>query len=149
MNRCKTCRKRKTRCSGEKPVCETCKQNGQECLGYAEPTPKGGPRHARRDSKNVSNEQSLQATDGVNFFSAGSFRAHQRHSSQPALSTHSSTAGDYSQPPSSPSPLGIEMDVSMVKLEDEIFDQEMTEDADSPDITCKSPLSRGKHKLNI
>ncbi|RPB01882.1 hypothetical protein L873DRAFT_1674713 [Choiromyces venosus 120613-1] len=35
---CKTCRKRKTRCSGEKPICETCRQNGHSCLGYSDPT---------------------------------------------------------------------------------------------------------------
>lgn len=29
-----TCRKRKTRCAGEKPVCSTCTKNGHDCLGY-------------------------------------------------------------------------------------------------------------------
>ena len=33
---CLTCRRRKTRCSGEKPSCKTCSENGQECSGYAE-----------------------------------------------------------------------------------------------------------------
>ncbi|EME85565.1 uncharacterized protein MYCFIDRAFT_150631 [Pseudocercospora fijiensis CIRAD86] len=39
---CLTCRKRKTACSGERPFCETCKQNKLECRGYTEtaaPTP--------------------------------------------------------------------------------------------------------------
>ncbi|KAL2160826.1 hypothetical protein VTH06DRAFT_1023 [Thermothelomyces fergusii] len=31
---CLTCRKRKTRCAGEKPDCSTCKKNGHVCLGY-------------------------------------------------------------------------------------------------------------------
>ncbi|KAM7216881.1 Fungal specific transcription factor domain containing protein [Rhypophila decipiens] len=31
---CLTCRKRKTRCAGEKPVCSTCSKNGHTCLGY-------------------------------------------------------------------------------------------------------------------
>ncbi|KAK1829275.1 fungal-specific transcription factor domain-containing protein [Podospora conica] len=31
---CLTCRKRKTRCAGEKPVCSTCTKNGHDCLGY-------------------------------------------------------------------------------------------------------------------
>ncbi|KAK3386550.1 fungal-specific transcription factor domain-containing protein [Podospora didyma] len=31
---CLTCRKRKTRCAGEKPVCSTCTKNGHNCLGY-------------------------------------------------------------------------------------------------------------------
>ncbi|TGZ81706.1 hypothetical protein EX30DRAFT_363696 [Ascodesmis nigricans] len=33
---CITCRKRKTRCSGEKPVCQTCAQSKQQCHGYRE-----------------------------------------------------------------------------------------------------------------
>ncbi|KAJ9605709.1 hypothetical protein H2200_009558 [Cladophialophora chaetospira] len=31
---CLTCRKRKTRCSGERPECSTCTRNGHECSGY-------------------------------------------------------------------------------------------------------------------
>ncbi|KAM7208523.1 Fungal specific transcription factor domain containing protein [Naviculisporaceae sp. PSN 640] len=31
---CLTCRKRKTRCAGEKPICSTCTKNGHTCLGY-------------------------------------------------------------------------------------------------------------------
>lgn len=34
--RCRTCRKRKTRCDGKRPLCSTCTDNGHECLGYAE-----------------------------------------------------------------------------------------------------------------
>ncbi|EPE07749.1 pathway-specific nitrogen regulator [Ophiostoma piceae UAMH 11346] len=33
---CLTCRKRKTRCAGERPVCSTCTKNGHECLGYSD-----------------------------------------------------------------------------------------------------------------
>ncbi|KAJ1338729.1 proline utilization trans-activator [Microdochium nivale] len=33
---CLTCRKRKTRCAGEHPVCSTCTKNGHECLGYTD-----------------------------------------------------------------------------------------------------------------
>lgn len=35
---CLTCRRRKTRCDGEKPLCSTCTKNGHECLGYPEET---------------------------------------------------------------------------------------------------------------
>ncbi len=31
-----TCRKRKTRCAGERPTCSTCTKNGHLCLGYTE-----------------------------------------------------------------------------------------------------------------
>ena len=34
--RCRTCRKRKTRCDGKRPLCSTCTENGHECLGYAD-----------------------------------------------------------------------------------------------------------------
>ncbi|KAL2197134.1 fungal-specific transcription factor domain-containing protein [Corynascus similis CBS 632.67] len=33
---CLTCRRRKTRCAGEKPDCSTCKKNGHVCLGYTD-----------------------------------------------------------------------------------------------------------------
>lgn len=32
--RCLTCRRRKTRCAGEQPICTTCTKNGHQCLGY-------------------------------------------------------------------------------------------------------------------
>ena len=32
---CLTCRKRKTACSGERPFCDTCKQNKLDCAGYS------------------------------------------------------------------------------------------------------------------
>lgn len=34
--RCLTCRRRKTRCAGERPLCSTCTKNGHRCLGYPE-----------------------------------------------------------------------------------------------------------------
>ncbi|KAH5752312.1 hypothetical protein HBI88_218900 [Parastagonospora nodorum] len=33
---CLTCRRKKTRCSGERPVCSTCVNNKHECAGYGE-----------------------------------------------------------------------------------------------------------------
>lgn len=36
LHRCLTCRKRKTRCDGEKPICSTCEKNGHQCLGYTD-----------------------------------------------------------------------------------------------------------------
>lgn len=40
---CLTCRKKKTRCSGERPECKTCTHNGHVCSGYAD-------RPIRKDS---------------------------------------------------------------------------------------------------
>ena len=45
---CLTCRKRKTACSGERPYCETCKQNKLECVGYSAET--ATPSHRRTTS---------------------------------------------------------------------------------------------------
>ncbi|KAG6040596.1 hypothetical protein E4U41_007790 [Claviceps citrina] len=33
---CLTCRRRKTRCAGERPICSTCTKNGHGCQGYPE-----------------------------------------------------------------------------------------------------------------
>lgn len=41
---CLTCRRRKTRCAGEKPLCSTCTKNGHECLGYPDETGNGKTR---------------------------------------------------------------------------------------------------------
>ncbi|KAL5378533.1 hypothetical protein DPSP01_009115 [Paraphaeosphaeria sporulosa] len=52
---CLTCRRKKTRCSGERPICGTCAQNKHQCAGYgddASPTEvaKDGKKVARRES---------------------------------------------------------------------------------------------------
>jgi hypothetical protein len=33
---CQTCRRRKIRCDGTKPICTTCAENGHSCLGYSD-----------------------------------------------------------------------------------------------------------------
>ncbi|EUC37696.1 hypothetical protein COCCADRAFT_1364 [Bipolaris zeicola 26-R-13] len=45
---CLTCRKKKTRCSGERPVCGTCTQNKHECAGYGDDN---GAGDAQKNSK--------------------------------------------------------------------------------------------------
>ncbi|KAL3492861.1 fungal-specific transcription factor domain-containing protein [Aspergillus germanicus] len=47
---CRTCRKRKIRCSGEQPVCKTCSDYNHECLGYSEPA----TTHVRAQSDTTS-----------------------------------------------------------------------------------------------
>ncbi|KAK3315391.1 fungal-specific transcription factor domain-containing protein [Apodospora peruviana] len=68
---CLTCRKRKTRCAGEKPVCSTCTKNGHTCLGYTDIVENqrernvkredgdesAAPRSDRRDAIDLGNEQ--------------------------------------------------------------------------------------------
>ncbi|KAM3548213.1 hypothetical protein ARSEF4850_009542 [Beauveria asiatica] len=40
---CLTCRRRKTRCDGERPTCSTCSRNGHKCLGYPDENKRDGP----------------------------------------------------------------------------------------------------------
>lgn len=49
LHRCLTCRKRKTRCDGEKPTCSTCEKNGLQCLGY----PDQSPEKAKLEPSNI------------------------------------------------------------------------------------------------
>ncbi|KAK0128364.1 hypothetical protein ONS95_000336 [Cadophora gregata] len=50
---CRTCRKRKTRCDGKRPLCSTCTDNGHECMGYAEGS-EGNMKRERKESDNGS-----------------------------------------------------------------------------------------------
>ncbi|OAA37614.1 Transcription factor [Metarhizium rileyi] len=52
---CLTCRRRKTRCAGERPVCSTCTKNGHRCQGY--------PEDSRKDVPIESLEAKLSAED--------------------------------------------------------------------------------------
>ena len=148
-SRCKTCRKRKTRCSGEKPVCTTCKQTGQECLGYTEPTPRGAYRHARRDSRNnpAKDEQAPgphSAERGSRLFGPQA-RPHQRHASQPAvLPSHLILRGI--SPRNSQSPVrhmpdagGDDEDGNGESRDQDLLDRAlgMADGCESPELTCE------------
>ncbi|EXJ87393.1 hypothetical protein A1O3_04352 [Capronia epimyces CBS 606.96] len=54
---CLTCRKRKTRCSGERPECKTCTDNGHVCSGYAERPP-------RKDGERVDDDGEEEEESG-------------------------------------------------------------------------------------
>ncbi|KAK1146980.1 hypothetical protein N8T08_002308 [Aspergillus melleus] len=58
---CRTCRKRKIRCSGEQPVCKTCSDYNHVCLGYNDP-----PTHARSQSDAASRTPTLPSAPGPN-----------------------------------------------------------------------------------
>ncbi|TLD07934.1 hypothetical protein E2P81_ATG10169 [Venturia nashicola] len=54
---CLTCRKRKTACSGERPFCDTCKQNKLDCAGYSnEAAASSGKRTESDNTSRASNE---------------------------------------------------------------------------------------------
>ncbi|KAF1947544.1 pathway-specific nitrogen regulator [Clathrospora elynae] len=56
---CLTCRKKKTRCSGERPVCGTCTQNKHECAGYGDDN---GASEAHKDGKKATRRESVSNT---------------------------------------------------------------------------------------
>ncbi|EQL28981.1 hypothetical protein BDFG_08337 [Blastomyces dermatitidis ATCC 26199] len=66
---CKTCRKRKIRCSGERPVCKTCSDYGHNCLGYKDPaatlntrkTTKSDTAPTRRDDATSASPQTSKS----------------------------------------------------------------------------------------
>ncbi|KAI9932147.1 hypothetical protein MW887_009656 [Aspergillus wentii] len=58
---CRTCRKRKIRCSGEQPVCKTCSDYNHTCLGYNEP-----PSHARSQSDTAPRTPAIPSLPGPN-----------------------------------------------------------------------------------
>ncbi|KIW04813.1 uncharacterized protein PV09_03998 [Verruconis gallopava] len=69
---CNTCRRRKTRCSGEKPSCETCKESNQTCTGY-------GPASGARTSptKDVEGfEDQRKSRDGRDASSRSASQSH-------------------------------------------------------------------------
>ncbi|KAL1800084.1 hypothetical protein ACET3X_000426 [Alternaria dauci] len=56
---CLTCRKKKTRCSGERPVCGTCIQNKHECAGYGDDN---ATSEAQKDCKKTARRESTVST---------------------------------------------------------------------------------------
>lgn len=60
---CLTCRKRKTRCSGERPICKTCSDNAHTCAGYADrPSRKGGAKILSDEDDECEGEESGEMT---------------------------------------------------------------------------------------
>ncbi len=60
---CLTCRKRKTRCSGERPKCRTCTNNGHECSGYAERSNTEADRAEDNDEEEIDPLSTILAND--------------------------------------------------------------------------------------
>ncbi|KAL1953530.1 hypothetical protein VTO42DRAFT_2628 [Malbranchea cinnamomea] len=54
---CRTCRKRKTKCTGEQPVCQTCTDCGHTCLGYSDP-----PNYSQGNSRPKPSSYSSKAS---------------------------------------------------------------------------------------
>ncbi|KAJ2965184.1 hypothetical protein NQ176_g10740 [Zarea fungicola] len=77
---CLTCRRRKTRCDGERPICSTCTKNGHKCLGYPEDTKRDGdPADSRYE----------QTDDHDQDTAAAASSSHQHFRSEPDSSSSS------------------------------------------------------------
>ncbi|KAG9239072.1 fungal-specific transcription factor domain-containing protein [Amylocarpus encephaloides] len=59
---CRTCRKRKTRCDGKRPLCSTCTENGHTCLGY-EAIGEGTNKKERKESETTRDEQAEEEVE--------------------------------------------------------------------------------------
>ena len=109
---CLTCRRRKTRCAGERPLCSTCTKNGHRCLGYPEDTKKdiNGDGHDVRhddtddlgDDDSPVEEESLRPRKFPSKISVSGHTTHQRASVSPpmseaAMAVSPTTAGDLNQ----------------------------------------------------
>ncbi|TFA98395.1 hypothetical protein CCMA1212_009801 [Trichoderma ghanense] len=62
---CLTCRRRKTRCAGERPLCTTCTKNGHQCLGYPEDRRDGEAAGRTGDEETTPREDVNQGEDDV------------------------------------------------------------------------------------
>lgn len=95
---CLTCRKRKTACSGERPFCDTCKQNKLDCAGYSNEGVGGSSTAITNTNKRTESDQprpaneSKQATSKTNERGTHEGRSDSRTSStQHASSTSNSS----------------------------------------------------------
>ncbi|KAL4871303.1 hypothetical protein BDV12DRAFT_164575 [Aspergillus spectabilis] len=102
---CRTCRKRKIRCSGEQPVCKTCSDYNHECLGYSEPA-----THVRAQSDTASRTPTTSAlptpTDPAT--SRGPLEADCRLSESPRPTTLSTGIDKLGKSPEIPKALKLE-----------------------------------------
>ncbi|CAG8575532.1 9257_t:CDS:1, partial [Scutellospora calospora] len=93
---CLTCRKRKTACSGERPFCDTCKQNKLDCAGYSNEATTGSS--STNTSKRAESDQSRPANESRQPTSKANDRGtHDGQSNSRTSSTqHTSSTSDLS-----------------------------------------------------
>ncbi|KAL2824095.1 fungal-specific transcription factor domain-containing protein [Aspergillus cavernicola] len=94
---CRTCRKRKIRCSGEQPVCKTCSDYNHECLGYSDPT----ATHIRAHSDTASRTPTTPSlpTPNESATSRGLLEADSRPPNSPRRATLPSGLENFGKPP--------------------------------------------------
>ena len=76
---CMTCRKRKTACSGERPYCNTCKQNNLYCAGFSTDSQSQRPKHGKVETGSPTSSDKEDAPKNNTF--------KKPHSSPPKSST--------------------------------------------------------------
>ncbi|KAF5862382.1 hypothetical protein ETB97_011739 [Aspergillus alliaceus] len=79
---CRTCRKRKIRCSGEQPVCKTCSDYNHICLGYNEPS-----THTRSQSDVASRNPTIPPLLGPSDSSSTAVKVESRSPDSPPQAT--------------------------------------------------------------
>ncbi|KAE8146902.1 fungal-specific transcription factor domain-containing protein [Aspergillus avenaceus] len=79
---CRTCRRRKIRCSGEQPVCKTCSDYNHVCLGYNEPA-----THVRSQSDVASRTPTIAPLPGPKGIPNKSEKDESRSPSSPPRAT--------------------------------------------------------------
>lgn len=90
-----TCRKRKTACSGERPTCETCKQNKLECAGYSEATTTPG-HHRTTTTLESSNRRQSDLGAGTSGKQGNSQDVHAKTPLSPGNAIANGRIGDQS-----------------------------------------------------
>ncbi|KAL2871907.1 putative C6 transcription factor [Aspergillus lucknowensis] len=102
---CRTCRKRKIRCSGEQPVCKTCSDYNHECLGYSEPA-----THVRAQSDTLSRTPTTPSLPTPNDSVAlrGASETESRPSDSPRRETQPSAVDNLGNSPEVPKPLKLD-----------------------------------------
>lgn len=93
--RCLTCRRRKTRCAGERPLCSTCTKNGHECLGYPEDKRDGTDAAEGRSAQDEENETDGDDDDEGEKKANGSEppRKNHHHETHASSATHTNWTG--------------------------------------------------------
>src|SRR5690606_33159737 len=86
---CLTCRRRKTRCFGERPVCSTCTKNSYTCQGYSD------------DAEKKKQEEDM---DGSSKAALTGFQPHGNDSADENKRRHSKS--NLSAAQSTPAPIG-------------------------------------------
>ncbi|KAM4060782.1 fungal specific transcription factor [Hirsutella rhossiliensis] len=138
---CLTCRRRKTRCAGERPICSTCTKNGHQCLGYPEDARKDGA-DPPEPNKQADEEDGPLIDDSADDQDKNPIPPEPR----PPASTARAPASQ--PPPGPPRPLDSEQDADAAKASPPPSRHRSLPSANTDD-TPTSPTLRRNHNHRI